>query len=95
MDNPSIFEDVGFFAPEGSFLADPCISLDFTVDGTAEIMGTQVSRCCHGAVRADVARPLLTGVTAAVLSRCHYNTLGLPSSFEHHTCGLLNWVAFS
>lgn len=45
VDNPSIFEDLGFIAPEGSFMADPCISQDFTVDSTAEIMGTQVSQC--------------------------------------------------
>lgn len=40
VDEPSIFEDLGFIAPEGSFLAEPCIAVNFTVDSTAEIMGT-------------------------------------------------------
>lgn len=44
MDDPSIFEDLGFFAPEGYFMADPCIVSDFTVDHTADIMGTQVGK---------------------------------------------------
>ena len=56
VDNPSIFEDLGFVAPEGSFLAEPCISLNFTVDGTAEIMGTQVRRRRHFVVSAHIAR---------------------------------------
>eukprot|EP00752_Nemacystus_decipiens_P008408 g7518.t1 len=44
VDNPSIYEELGFVAPEGGILAEPCIRLDFTVDGTAEIMGTQALR---------------------------------------------------
>lgn len=42
VDDPSMFEDLGFVTPEGSFLAEPCMRFNFTVDGTAEIMGTQV-----------------------------------------------------
>lgn len=48
VDKPSIFEDLGFVAPEGSFLADPCMGTNFDVDYAAEIMGTQVSAWrCH------------------------------------------------
>lgn len=45
VDEPSIFEDLGFIAPEGSFLGEPCIAVNFAVDSTAEIMGTQVGHC--------------------------------------------------
>lgn len=48
VDNPSIFEDLGFIAPGGSFLGEPCYSQDFTVDSTAEIMGTQVRQHADG-----------------------------------------------
>lgn len=51
VDNPSLYEDLGFTAPEGSFLADPCIRADFAVDGEAEIMGTQVSQRRYAAAR--------------------------------------------
>lgn len=43
MDTPEIFENLGFVAPEGSFLSDPCLDLDFTIDYLGEVAGTQVS----------------------------------------------------
>eukprot|EP00752_Nemacystus_decipiens_P008410 g7520.t1 len=61
VDEPSIFEDLGFVAPADSFLAEPCVSLNFTVDSTAEIMGTQALRHpdCRGecALCADAVSP--------------------------------------
>lgn len=42
MDEPSIFEDLGFMAPEGSFLSESCMQPNCGVDVQAEIMGTQV-----------------------------------------------------
>ncbi|CAM9756068.1 unnamed protein product [Scytosiphon promiscuus] len=46
MDEPSIFEDLGFTLGEGEegLLAESCIQFDFFVDSTAEIMGTQALR---------------------------------------------------
>lgn len=42
VDDPEVFERLGFTGGSGSSLIDPCLSLDFFVDDTAEIMGTQV-----------------------------------------------------
>lgn len=46
MDEPSIFEDLGFTPGEGEdgLLAESCIAINFFVDDTAEIMGTQALR---------------------------------------------------
>ncbi|CAM9756137.1 unnamed protein product [Scytosiphon promiscuus] len=46
VDEPSIFEDLGFTPGEGEdgLLADSCIQFDFVVDDAAEIMGTQALR---------------------------------------------------
>ncbi|CAN0244602.1 unnamed protein product [Scytosiphon promiscuus] len=46
VDEPSIFEDLGFTPGEGDdgLLAESCIQFDFFVDSTAEIMGTQAQR---------------------------------------------------
>eukprot|EP00903_Cladosiphon_okamuranus_P016937 g15612.t1 len=60
-DNPAVFEELGFIAPEGSFMGDPCISPDFTIDHTADIMGMQALRHpdCQGkcALCADATSP--------------------------------------
>ena len=45
VDNPAVFEDLGFTAGENGLLLDQCVQGNFFVDFTAEIMGTQV-RCC-------------------------------------------------
>lgn len=45
LDNPSIFEDLGFTVGENGLLLDPCVTGNFVVDFQAEIMGTQVE---HG-----------------------------------------------
>lgn len=45
VDDPGVFEDLGFTADSGSSLNDPCLTFDFVVDSTAEIMGTQVCHC--------------------------------------------------
>lgn len=42
VDAPSIFEDLGFTRGENSLLGDRCIDINFFIDDTAEIMGTQV-----------------------------------------------------
>ncbi|CAM9397410.1 unnamed protein product [Ectocarpus sp. 6 AP-2014] len=44
VDTPEIFENLGFVAPEGSFLSDPCLDLDFAVDYLGEVAGTQALR---------------------------------------------------
>lgn len=44
VDEPSIFEDLGFTAGENSLLADSCVKFNFFIDDTAEIMGTQVKK---------------------------------------------------
>ncbi|CAM9971094.1 unnamed protein product [Scytosiphon promiscuus] len=46
VDEPSIFEDLGFTPGEGDdgLLAESCIQLDFVIDEMAEIMGTQALR---------------------------------------------------
>ncbi|CAM9307731.1 unnamed protein product [Ectocarpus fasciculatus] len=44
VDSPEIFENLGFVTPEGSFLADPCLDLDFAIDHLGEVGGTQALR---------------------------------------------------
>lgn len=82
MDNTSLFEDLGFVAPEGSFLSAPCISQNFSVDSTAEIMGTQVSNC--GDVAACVAAcTTRTNACQGYLSVCEW----FPRS-QHSYCSM-------
>lgn len=53
MDAPEIFENLGFVYPEGSFLTDPCLSLDFAIDYIGEVAGTQVSLKDEGSLKLE------------------------------------------
>lgn len=68
MDTPEIYANLGFVTPEGSFLADPCLKLDFAVDYLGEVAGTQVRlsrtrilRMCVCVCVCGVSRTFLSG----------------------------------
>ena len=50
VDNPELFEGVGITGGSGSSLSDPCLLFNFSLDVTAEVMGTQVSREQHSSL---------------------------------------------
>lgn len=56
VDRPELFEELGFSADEGLSLASPCLTYNFAVDYTAEIMGTQVSPSFNWMQNATAAR---------------------------------------
>ncbi|CAM9275156.1 unnamed protein product [Laminaria digitata] len=44
VDTPEVFQDLGFTGGSGSSMTEPCLSLDFFIDDTPEIVGTQAGR---------------------------------------------------
>lgn len=57
VDGTEIFESLGFTAGSGSSLGAPCLTFDFIVDDSAEIMGTQVSNLLRWSQHFNLVQP--------------------------------------
>lgn len=79
VDDPEIFESLGFCG-SGSSLGATCLTFDFFVDDTAEIMGTQVCRLFRAAFFVT-NRPRVDD--SMVEEECSHKLLITSSALEH------------